>query len=124
MKLVTTLLLFSLFFGWNAHAQDLSDGNRFYAFCNAPVRAFEAGSSSPMPSDQVRAFFMCVSYVRGSADILAALGIIDEATTTNGQMIDVVLKYLENYPEKRSQATAVLVTQALKAAFPPKGTKP
>jgi hypothetical protein len=67
---------------------------------------------------------MCVSYVRGSADILAALGIIDEATTTNGQMIDVVLKYLENYPEKRSQATAVLVTQALKAAFPPKGTKP
>jgi hypothetical protein len=39
-------------------------------------------------------------------------------------MIDVVLKYLENYPEKRSQATAVLVTQALKAAFPPKGTKP
>ncbi len=87
-------------------------GNRLYEDCRA-ANYFNRG--------------YCGGYVTGIVDTIEslqlrgvlpadALCIPDEST--KGQLVDVVLKYLEKHPERRHLEAGSLVPEALNRAFP------
>jgi hypothetical protein len=69
---------------------------------------------------------LCLGYIQGATDIDA----MDGATfperrrscvtenVTNGQIEDVVVKYLRDHPEERHLLAAILVVRAVAKAFP------
>jgi hypothetical protein len=87
-------------------------GNRLYEDCRSP-NYFNRG--------------YCGGYVTGIIDTIESLqsrGVlpadalcIPEAST-KGQLVDVVLKYLEQHPERRHLESGALVPEALNLAFP------
>jgi len=74
----------------------------------------------------------CFGYITGVADIegMEAAVFPDRRRAcraegvTNGQIKDVVVKYLKEHPEDRHFLAAILVMQAMAKAFPCKQTTP
>lgn len=62
---------------------------------------------------------LSIGYIEGVGDSLKAADAICPPTgSTRGQGMDVVRKYLDSHPESRHLNGAVIVTAALKSAFP------
>jgi hypothetical protein len=62
---------------------------------------------------------MCVGYIGGSVDVLRNMGLLClTPTTTNGQVVDIVVKYLVDHPEWRDKEAHFVVYGALKDVFP------
>jgi hypothetical protein len=60
-----------------------------------------------------------MGYVNGALDILDSLNLVCvESSVTNGQIYDVIGKYLENNPATRNKYAESLVYLALAEAFP------
>lgn len=89
-----------------AHA-GFDSGNRLYEDCRAS-NYFNRG--------------YCGGYVIGVVDAVERSGsgprICVPEGATKGQLADVVLKYLEDHPERRNRDAGELVPEALHAAFP------
>jgi Rap1a immunity proteins len=89
----------------------ISTGNDFYSTCK---------SSDPL--EQVS----CVSFMRGVLDGVSVDRIIGKIPpawctregVTNGQLRDVVVKFLENDPSIRDQNAAGIILFAMVGAFP------
>jgi len=96
-----------------AHAQHVSTvtGNQLLEYCESKD-AFAQG--------------LCDGYITGASDIESMEGSAfpdrrrscTPNTVTNGQMTDVVVKYLKDHPEERHMLAAVLVVEAVTKAFP------
>ena len=68
---------------------------------------------------------LCIGYIGGAYDGIAAMQdqtgqriICPPAGVTQGQMRDIVVKYLQYHPETRNELAADLTALALGAAFP------
>ena len=69
---------------------------------------------------------ICFGYITGAADVDAMDGAVFPEhrhtcvpdVVTNGQLIDVVIKYLKAHPEERHLASGVLIIKAIAKAFP------
>lgn len=92
-------------------SMDISDGNKFLAACrqdNGHLNATDIG--------------LCYGYIRGyvdrdimeSADRLACY----PANVTQGQILDVILRFIENDPKNRHLPTLWLSGQAVHNAWP------
>jgi hypothetical protein len=62
----------------------------------------------------------CIGYIRGVGDTMNMLdGIwVNVNPPTNRQLVDVILKYLRDYPATRNSSAAAIVMRALQKAFP------
>ncbi len=66
----------------------------------------------------------CVGYVLGIADAMKNHNTVDGYAScipdqsTGTQLIDVVIKYMSNHPERRHEAAVSLVSKAFEEAFP------
>ena len=78
-------------------------------------------------SDDSRAEAYCLAYVMGVADMVGSISdrmvsgfdaVCFPNETTVGQLHRVVVKYLEAHPEETHQPAVILVTVALREAFP------
>lgn len=106
------LLSAALLFGCLPAHAGFDTGNRLYEDCRA-ANYFNRG--------------YCGGYVTGIVDTLEALqsrGVLPATAlcvpedATKGQLADVVLKYLEQNPERRHLEAGGLVPEALNRAFP------
>lgn len=86
----------------------LSDGLGLYAFCKGDAPSARA---------------MCHGFVMGAIDAATELSgngrpnACIESGVTNGQIVDVVRKYLEEHPAIRHRASVKLVLAAVTSAF-------
>jgi hypothetical protein len=102
-------------------------GNDIYAWCTNP--------------DDAPSLAMCAGFVQGiSMSWTTAIGVLQEqgedparllrltfcppAGHNLRQVIDIVVKYLEEYPEQRDRAGAFNILMALSEAWPCKGEQP
>lgn len=81
-------------------------GNDLYAECSANTQ-------------------LCLGFVEAVADSFTSYEpslLCLPGTVTNGQLVDIVAKFLRDNPEERHRTAYMLVAQAIGAAFPcPKG---
>lgn len=109
--LIVAVLLFVT--GYAAQVQhnaaDLRSGNDLQEMCAPPP---SGGTSQPN--------LFCSGYIRGIADVTQDEGFIDIRSSTNGKLMDVVRKYLEDHPEDRKRSASKLVVMALMDVFPAK----
>lgn len=63
-----------------------------------------------------------IGYISGIVDALDEVYFSISIGVQVIQVRDVIVKYLEEYPEKRHERAVLLVTEALKKAFPKKET--
>ncbi len=88
------------------------DGNKLYEYCAAKEGFFQSG--------------LCSGYIFGVVDGLstAHIGLNAPAPfcvpqgVTNGQIVDVVVRYFEATPEQRHFTAASTIAVALMKAFP------
>ena len=121
MLLVLTILLT---FAGAAHPQPLPrNGNTLLAACNSAVRLMDTGIA---PKDQMELGF-CLGLLQGitmSSRLAAADS--DKAPVMclpadgieNGQAARVVVRYLQDHPERLHHEEFVLAVAALRNAFP------
>jgi hypothetical protein len=106
-------VIFLLLIGVPSNAQRVSTrtGNDLLEFCESK-KEFE------------QAF--CLGYITGVTDMegMNTAAFPDRQRScistivTNGQLIDVVLKYLKDHPEERHMLAAVLIVKSMAQAFP------
>jgi Rap1a immunity proteins len=100
-------------------------GNSFIAVCG--VDADKAVAE--LTDAELHATRACIPYLRGVDDGISAgtaLGrapFCPPAHVTNGQMEQVLVKYIREHPEKAHYLTAVLYLAAMEKAFPCSGKK-
>jgi hypothetical protein len=105
-----SLILILAFFSASAFAQTKQDGNAFLKEITG--------------NDMVQMY--ALGYVFGMSELIPCIS----GEITNGQLVDVVKKYLEQNPETRHLHRSTLVFRALSGAFPckqeptPKPKKP
>ena len=105
------LSLFAVLWVVPANAQSIRDGNGFLATCAKADDYVKVG---------------CLSYVGGLHDmgghLLSAGKVRAEICATGNvtlqQYYDVLVKYLQDYPERRNTSTAELFWAAASRAFP------
>ena len=113
MKMHIAALLGFLVSGFPAQAEGL-DGNFLFSSCNDPAESFTQG--------------WCVGLISGTAAMIDLENMEQGAThywkscrpkgSTNGQLLDVVKKYLTEFPEKRHLNGTMLILIAFGRAFP------
>jgi hypothetical protein len=116
--LLSASVLFSLMSGQNALAQDKPNGNTLLQQCNAAVRRMDAVKTGRDPgnaSEQQDAEY-CLGYINGFVDADDRHCSPDGVTMQ--QYIRVVVKFLNDHPEKLHLGRAHLVGEALGNAFP------
>jgi hypothetical protein len=110
VKWLTLFLLLSPFaLSGQGGNLDTSTGNGLYAVCSEPVNtenAFENG--------------LCSGYIVGSSNAFAMTAVDVPAGVSNGQLTDIVKKYLTDHPAERHKPSNLLILTALFEAFPPK----
>jgi hypothetical protein len=94
-------LIFALvtYVALTAFAQHKQDGNELLVHIN------EETSFS---------YAVALGYIRGVSDSMACI----PSQVNNGQLVDIVKKYLEQNPESRHEYRGVLVIRALSKAYP------
>ena len=104
MKILLTSLLIFISFSSNAFT-----GNELYGHLKEGKKIDQESYYSGLYQ----------GYVLGAAQVLDGISFICRpAGVTNGQIFDIVGKYLKNNPEVRNDAPADLVYIALKNVFP------
>ena|ERR1700722_16275325 len=99
----------------HAEAAIITSGNAIYDLCEHYKTDKLTGSLGPA----------CLMYISGVTQTL----ILNDDTklmtapcpakgVTEGQITDVVIKWLEDHPEKRNDAAPYLIMESLKEAFP------
>jgi hypothetical protein len=79
-------------------------GNQLYSNCTSD-KSFELG--------------VCIATVSGAYDMMSYLSLAcGSPKVTRRQVVDVIVQYLRNNPEKRHQPAATLILPAIAAAFP------
>ncbi len=104
------------------------DGSGLLAKCTLAVRAFDGEKLSS--SDAAEGEF-CVGYVLGVHDMDFTVQMLEEhekvslmkhacspSNASTAQAVRVVVKYLRNNPERPHMPASVLVTDAIRSAFP------
>jgi hypothetical protein len=113
MKTKAAVLMTSLSALFFTEARAASDGNALLRDCNEPVASFEYG--------------FCAGYVIGIAQMLKAENMEGSSyywkaclpqNAPPQQLVDVVKKRLNDYPEKRNQHPTVVILAAFAIAFP------
>lgn len=77
-------------------------------------------------SDSIQEQVRCAAYINGLAQGQALMAVRDKSpqifcipeTATNGQAVEIVVKYLKANPEMRHRLGSLLITIALRDAFP------
>jgi Rap1a immunity proteins len=102
-------LLILVVAGANAHAEGFfDDGDTLYYTCR------EKGDKEADPFSQGA----CLGTVSGAWDMMRALGYACKVKgVTRAQAKDVVLKYLEDHPEKRHGPAVLNIILAMEAGF-------
>ena len=123
-------------------ADERPDGNLMLRSCRAAVEMFDAGGpGSGTSNDRFAGAATCIGYLRGIRDLAAywnlllspfmrQVGRADLSDHGAGspfcipenvnpaQLARVIVKYLENHPEKLHEEDIVLTVEALTQAFP------
>lgn len=124
MRLIGSLLIFALAAGQtgipkhkrHAEAKIIWSGNQLWELCQhyKGEEKFKGGSAPA-----------CFTYITGSAETLIMTGDADMMTSpcpgtavTREQIVDVVVKWLEDHPEKRDLPAPFIVMKSLSEAFP------
>jgi hypothetical protein len=91
------------------------DGNKLYSYCSDTSR-FESG--------------VCMGVIVGNIDAMKAISTYSKSTkwlrnyfclplnATNGQLVEIVIKYLKGHPETRHTRASDEIYIALQKAFP------
>lgn len=102
------LLLLLSTTGWSRSV--FFDGNELYRQCT---------------EHDIRSQSVCIGYVMAISDILYSVPGSDNGNTscnrrgvTSGQIMEIVIKYLEKHPEKRHWDGNILVSEAIFQTFP------
>lgn len=85
-----------------AHAEFL-DGNKLYANCTSQAQV-DWGD--------------CIGYISGVFDANHGVIICPPSNTTRGQVRDMVVVFMREYPQYRSETADRIVVSVLKAAWP------
>ena len=132
LKISLTLLTIAVFATLMCSGQTperpiaIKDGNTLKSFCkDLPA--------TPTVNDAFR-YGMCAGYITGvidteafTQDAISEAGVpdrraikfcIDRNTTTNGQLVSIVNKFLEEHSEHLDQTAAGFVSDAFSRAFP------
>lgn len=119
-KKIIILVLF-LSMGLYAYApQDLNSGNGFFSAWKTAQKDMENSKQITAPLDIWNSGFFS-GFVDGTKSALSVMGVIEiPEGVTNGQIMRVVGKYLEDHPELLHLTPNKLTTQALIQAFPKK----
>ena len=125
MKLLVTIFVFALFESSSSHA--LVTGNELLSNCTKALSVIKDPLSSAQNSKS-DAFdtASCISYIEGAVDgIVVADRLVEDRSifcrpkgVNNGQLVRVVVKYLEENPESLHEWQFNLVLKALIEAFP------
>jgi hypothetical protein len=59
---------------------------------------------------------VCAGFIMGASTMVD--GLCGTKNATNGQMIKIVRKYLDDHPEELNQSAPVLIEKSMKKAFP------
>jgi hypothetical protein len=102
--MMKSLLIISLFFIPSLSQAEFKGGNELKSSCNATSSNVEQA--------------ICLGYVMAVADIYINKQICLPKNVTAGQAKDVVLKYLNGYPERLHFSADSLVLDSLKNTFP------
>lgn len=111
----TRALIFgaALAFPAPAYAYFIS-GNKLYEYC----------SSSTAPIDEAVKFSSCIGYVQASSDYLTLTEQIRSkprcypGDVTTRQLMDIVMKYMNDHPEDRSMPAVMVINLAIATAWP------
>ena len=104
--------VFLLFLPCAGLAQGIKNGNHIYSECRSDVQAEEA---------------LCIGYIAGVAEVFLAFArdlpesqrpFCTAPGQTVGQLTDVVLKWLDEHPEKRHLNGSDVIALAMAGAFP------
>ncbi|SRR6266446_6244758 len=106
----TTIALLAAFLLAASVRGDFYDGNKL----KDGLEHFKKRANEIEALDGMKA----VGYVLGVHDVYRGSLACGPSTATAGQLVDIVLKYLETYPEERHYNAASLVRNALMMAFP------
>jgi hypothetical protein len=98
-------------------AQAAGDGNAILPNCAAQVRAMDAPEGTSSWSDVSHGNY-CLGMVRGVDGV--DIDIAAPKDVTLGQLVRVVLLYMQTHPEELHKPDFVLVHEALHKAFPAK----
>ena len=99
--------------------QQRMDGNELLPQCKAVLRAADSGDNTTdfyikhNNTEEQFNIAYCLGLVTGVSDMLHLC-----PSSPYGQRVRVVVKFLEDHPEKLSLRGTMLVRQALMAAFP------
>ncbi len=72
----------------------------------------------PTPDSSVSGAWQSFGYVQGVVAVAASVCLPKDVFVSNNQIVDIVWKHLETYPELRHYPAWAPVTSALEAAFP------
>lgn len=116
--LLSASVLIFLMSGQNTLAQDKPNGNTLLQQCNAAVRRIDAIKTGGDPGNALeqQAAEYCVGYINGFVD--ADERHCPPEGVTMQQYIRVIIKFLNDHPEKLHLGRAHLVDEALGSAFP------
>jgi hypothetical protein len=107
----------ALLFPYSAVAEvDMNSANYQLPHC----RDYQAIGNAPIP-DYVRLYAaaLCGGQIKGIAISLHLTGQICEPDgVTNGQVLSVVMTYIDRTPERQHESFSVLAIEALKRAWP------
>jgi hypothetical protein len=113
MKFILGFFFLALFAVPAKSQTNTTDGNFLLVSCEVSIRGME-GSDFTGTGEAWRGG-NCMGLVRG---VYSALPTVCAANVTIGQLIRVVVKYLQNHPEKLNLEDVLLVRSALESAFP------
>jgi Rap1a immunity proteins len=110
----------------NAHAQDyppIDDGNSLLTNCSVIEKSLD-----DINAEQRLALATCLSYIDGFREgflVGATMGEVEKPLllclpehVTSGQTARVIIRFLQNHPERLHQPAATLTYEALNKAFP------
>jgi hypothetical protein len=114
MKTILALFVIALF-ATPARAVDTADGNFLLGSCQISLRVMDN------PSIRVDVYEawrdgMCLGLIAGVAE--ASPLVCYANGVTNGQSLRVVVKFLQDHPEKLNERDTTLIREALAQAFP------
>jgi hypothetical protein len=100
-----------------AEAEDLiwHSGNTFLSTCSLAYK-----TSDELTEAQLITTEPCLPYVRGLDDGMGLLRarFCEPDNVTNGQLLQILVKFIRDNPEKAHLRTAVLYLAAMEKAFP------
>jgi hypothetical protein len=117
MKKLTMLLLVLVCAWGSAQTRTPNTGNDLIRGCEKAANL----QAHTLSADVLMEVGYCQGLVSGVATVLNSRGVISlPKDSTLGQWIRVVVKYMNDHPERLADPDVAVVWQALRAAFPPR----